>query len=96
MGRLIAGYGIKPSDGPVWAANHYRAIADMAMDRLCNWRWEATMFPDHQIAEWLWSEEDSDILVEEYLKPMRQQIRGPRREAYDEWLPTVVYDADYD
>lgn len=54
------------------------------------------MFPDHQIAEWLWSEEDSDILVEEYLKPMRQQIRGPRREAYDEWLPTVVYDADYD
>ena len=95
MGRLIAVHGIKPCDGPVWVANHYRAIADMAMDRLCNWHWEAAAFPAHQIDEWLWSEEDFDILVEDYLKPMRQQIRGRGREAYDEWLPTVVYDADY-
>lgn len=96
MGRLVDAYGIKPYDGPVWVANHYRAIADMAMDRLCNWHWEAATFPAHQIAQWLWSEEDFDILVDDYLKPMREQIRGPRREAYDEWLPTVVYGADYD
>lgn len=96
MGRMIAGYGIKPYDGPVWVANHYRAIADMAMDRLCNWHWEAATFPAHQIAEWLWSEEDFDILVDDYLKPMRGQTRGRLREAYDEWLPTVVYGADYE
>ncbi len=96
MGRMIAGYGIKPYDGPVWVANHYRAIADMAMDRLCNWHWEAATFPAHQIAQWLWSEDDFDILVDDYLKPMREQIRGPRREVYDEWLPTVVYGADYE
>ena len=96
MGRLIDAYGIKPYDGPVWVANHYRAIADMAMDRICSGHWEAATFPAHQIAQWLWSEEDFDILVDDYLKPMREQIRGPRREAYDEWLPTVVYGADYD
>ncbi|MCY4534494.1 MAG: hypothetical protein OXB91_03950, partial [Bryobacterales bacterium] len=79
----------------VWVASHYRAIADMAMDRLCNWNWEAATFPANQIDEWLRSEEQFDILVEDYLKPMRQQILGRGREAYDEWLPTVVYDADY-
>jgi len=80
----------------VWVANHYRAIADMAMDRLQNWSWSAETFPAHQIDEWLWSEEDFDILVGDYLKPMRAQIRGRIREAFDEWLPTVVYGADYE
>ena len=63
IGRLIDDYGTKPYPGPVWVANHYRAIADMAMDRICNWRWEAATFPAPQI---------------------------------DEWLPTVMYHADYD
>ncbi len=96
MGRLIANHGIKPYDGPIWVANHYRAIADMAMDRLRNWQWSAETLPAHQIDEWLWSEKDFDTLVEDYLKPMRGQIRGSLREAYDQWLPTVVYGADYD
>ena len=96
MGRQIADWGIKPYEGPVWVANHYRAIADMAMDRLQNWSWSAEAFPAHQIDEWLWSEEDFDILVGDYLKPMRAQIRGRVRGAFDEWLPTVVFGADYE
>ena len=95
MGHLIADHGIKPYDGPVWVANHYRAIADMAMHRLQG-SWCAASLPAHQIGDWLWSEEDFEILVEDYLKPMRGQIRGSMREAYDRWLPTVVYGADYD
>ena len=54
------------------------------------------VLPACQIDDWLWSEEDFDILVEDYLKPLRAQIRGLRRKAYDKWLPTVVYGADYD
>ena len=95
MGRLIADYGIKPYDGPVWVANHYRAIADMAMGRLQGYC-SSEVLPACQIDDWLWSEEDFDILVEDYLKPLRAQIRGLRRKAYDKWLPTVVYGADYD
>lgn len=66
------------------------------MDRTCNWHWETATFPAPQIDEWLWSEEDFDILVDDYLKPLRGQIPGSLREAYDEWLPTVLYDADYE
>ena len=95
MGRLIADEGIKPYDGPVWVANHYRAIADMAVHQLQGYC-SSEVLPACQIDDWLWSEEDFDILVEDYLKPLRAQIRGRRRRAYDQWLPTVVYGADYD
>ena len=63
MGRLIADYGIKPYDGPVWVANHYRAIADIAMDQLQGYC-SSEVLPACQIDDWLWSEEDFDILVE--------------------------------
>ena len=95
MGHLIAENGIKPYDGPVWVANHYRAIADMAMHELQG-RCSEEFLPACQISDWMWSEEDFDILVEDYLKPLRRQIQGGRREAFDRWLPTVVYGATYD
>ena len=95
MGRLISDCGIKPYDGPVWVANHYRAIADMAMHML-EGRCSAEVLPACQINDWLWSEEDIDILVEDYLKPLRGQVQGARREAFDIWLPTVVYGVTYD
>ena len=95
MGRRIAGYGIKAYDGPVWVANHYRAIADKAM-HLLQGRCSAEVLPACQINDWMWSQEDIDVLVEEYLTPLRGQIQGPRREAFDQWLPTVVYGATYD
>lgn len=96
VGRQIANAGIKPYEGPVWVANHCRAIADIAVDRLQDWSWSAETLPAHQINDWLWSEEDFDILVRDYLKPMRGQIRGRTTEAFDEWLPTVVDGADYE
>ena len=70
MGRLISDRGIKPHDGPVWVANHYRAIAALAILMLQG-RCSAEMLPAWQINDWLWSEEDIDILVEDYLKPLR-------------------------
>ena len=29
-------------------------------------------------------------LVDEYLKPLRSQLMGVRKETYDRWLPMVV------
>lgn len=95
MGHLIAENGIKPYDGPVWVANHYRAIADMVMHEL-EGRCSEEVLPACQISDWMWSEEDFDILVKDYLKPLRRQLRGPQREAFSRWLPTVVYGATYD
>ena len=95
MGHQIAIHGIKPYNGPVWVANHYRAIADMAMLMLQG-RCSAEVLPACQINDWMWTQEDIDVLVEDYLKPLRGQTQGPRREAFDQWLPTVVYGVTYD
>lgn len=94
MGHTIAWKEIKPYDGPVWVANHYRAIADISMDELLGERPDLVL-PACQVADWLWSDEDFDILVRDYLKPLRRLVRGRLREAFDAWLPTVVPDAWY-
>ena len=92
MGRLIANYGVKPYDGPVWVANHYRAIADIAMHELLGPCPEEVL-PACQIDDWLWSEEDYEILVADYLKPLRGLVKEELGRIFDTWLPTVVFDA---
>ena len=92
MGRTIAEHGIKPYDGPVWVANHYRAIADMAMHRLLG-PWPQEVLAACEIDDWLASEKDFEILVGDYLKPLRRLLRGELRRIFDAWLPTVVYGA---
>ena len=92
MGRTIADHGIKPYDGPVWVANHYRAIADMAMHRLLG-PWPQEVLAACEIDDWLWSEEDFEILVGDYLDPLRGLLREEPRRMFDAWLPTVVYGA---
>lgn len=94
MGRQIASGGIKPFDGPVWVANHYRAIADIAMDNLLG-PWPLEVLPACQIDGWLDSEEDFEILVGDYLMPLRGLLRGQLRKVFDAWLPTVVCGATY-
>ena len=92
MGRTIADHGIKPYEGPVWVANHYRAIADMAMHRLLG-PWPQDVLAACEIDDWLWSEEDFEILVGDYLNPLRGLLGGELRRIFDAWLPTVVYGA---
>lgn len=98
MGRIIAGHKIQPYNGPVYVANHYRALADIALGSLTNW-------PLHELREieapdilsaWevndMLNSEGDEIqhLIDEYLKPLRSQLKGLRKETYDWWLPTIV------
>lgn len=98
MGRIIADHEIKPHNGPVYVANHYRALADIALSSLMNRpmeelrelqaksilsAWEVNDVLNHEAAE-------IEHLVEEYLGPLRFQVEGIRKEAYDRWLPTIV------
>ena len=98
MGRIIAGHKIQPYNGPVYAANHYRALADIALGSLTNW-------PLHELREieapdilsaWevndMLNSEGDEIqhVIDEYLKPLRSQLKGLRKETYDWWLPTIV------
>lgn len=98
MGRIIADHKIQPYNGPVYVANHYRALADIAMSSLLNLSLEdmREIEPASILSAWdvndMLNNEDSEInqLVEEYLKPLRGQLNGVRMEAYDRWLPTIV------
>lgn len=98
MGRIIADHKIQPYNGPVYVANHYRALADIALSSLLNLSLEdmREIEPVSILSAWevndMLNGEDAEInhLVEEYLKPLRGQLNGVRMKAYDRWLPTIV------
>ena len=100
MGRIIADQKIQPWSGPVYVANHYRALADIALDSLLELPLEELrdIQPKSILSAWevndMLNSEDGEIehLVEEYLKPLRGQLEGVRRDTYDRWLPTIVPD----
>ncbi|MDE0123640.1 MAG: hypothetical protein OXN97_03585 [Bryobacterales bacterium] len=93
MAHLLEGKYIPPGCGPVWVANHYRAIADYVLvDTQGCW---CAKYPRHvpvrNINQWLDTPEQVEHLVEEYLKPLRNQLSTEERELHDAWLPTVVF-----
>ena len=98
MGKIIADEGIQPYNGPVYVANHYRALADIALDSLLDTPLEELREIDPKFILSAWEVNDvlngdeAEIkqLVEEYLKPLRCQLEGVRRDTYDWWLPTIV------
>lgn len=98
MGKIIADEGIQPHNGPVYVANHYRAFADIALDSLLDRPLEqlGEIAPKSILSAWevndMLNSEPYEIehLVEEYLKPLRGQLEGVRRDTYDWWLPTIV------
>lgn len=98
MGQVIADAGIQPYNGPVYVANHYRALADIALDSLLDTPVEELreMEPKSILSAWevndMFNNDEAEIehLVGEYLKPLRRQLEGLRRDTYDRWLPTIV------
>ena len=94
MAHLLEGKYVPRGCGPVWVANHYRAIADYVMvDTQACW---CAKYPRHvpvrNINQWLDTPRQIERLVEEYLKPLRNQLSPEEKEIHDAWLPTVVFD----
>ena len=89
MAHVIEGLYIPPGCGPVWVANHYRAIADYVLvDTQGCWCAEFPRHvPVHNINQWLFAPEHVEHLVEEYLKPLRNQLSPEEKELHDAWLP---------
>lgn len=85
---------IEPGHGPVWIANHYRAIADFAMlDRIkCLAPPQPTMIEVRIVNKYLDTEAQVEHLLEHYLKPLRNQLNRREQKAFDKWLPTIIYD----
>ena len=99
MGRIIANAGIKPYDGPVWVADHYRALADLCAEHLLKMSVEDLeedplwyTYPSGNINQYLNSQEQVDRLVADYLVPFRGQLSSRRQPAFDAWIPTLVFE----
>lgn len=98
MGKIIAEHEIQSYNGPVYVANHYRALADIAahdllmesVDNLNQAPLECILSP-WTINDCLNNvEAELERLIEGYLRPLRSQLNGSRREAFERWLPTVA------
>lgn len=82
---------VTEENGPVYVANHYRAIADLALMELLRDRVPMTVTA-RCINQWLDTEDQIDKLLQDYLIPLGDQLDGVAREAYDAWLPTIKHE----
>ncbi len=101
MAHMLSDIHRRDIRGPVWVADHFRAIADIVMNdqmrlgriadpnRPLSLRRQATV---RAINAWLDTEDQVDRLVHNFLVPLRRQIDGFAEQLYDAWLPTVVWE----
>ncbi|MDE0104988.1 MAG: hypothetical protein OXN89_21625 [Bryobacterales bacterium] len=84
---------IPEGTGPVWVANHYRAITDLVLGDVTDLRctFIPRVAPVYTINQWLDTEEQIEHLVQEYLVPLTSQLPPEEREVHEQWLPTVVW-----
>jgi hypothetical protein len=75
----------------VYVANHYRAIADLAMLEL-----QQSRIPgcanNRAINSWLDSHEQIEHLKQIYLNPLVSQLTDQAKEAFEAWIMTIHFD----
>ena len=89
MAQLLDKYKVRPHNGPVYVANHFRAIADISLEELQLGQ-GFVLATAYKINDWIRTREDMETLREEYLKPMRSQLGKAETRAFDKWIPGVI------
>ncbi len=92
MSDELARKNVKAMSGPIYVANHYRAIADLALAELMEGRVPMTVTA-RAVNQWFDTEDQIATLVRDYLVPLGDQLVGEARKSYDAWLPTIQYNA---
>ena len=91
MADVLVRQGILANNShPVWAANHARAIADLAMEVIPA-PYQPYTLTVNEVNQWLDTREQVDDLVQNYLIPLRQLKEGVDLAPYDDWLQTIHY-----
>ena len=91
MSAVLATQKILLNQGPVYCANHYRAIADLAMLDLAEGK-TPMIATCYAINQWLDTEEQVQRLITDYLSPLNHQLGGPHLSVFEQWIATVYYD----
>lgn len=90
MAEVLAAKRVRAGEGPVYVADHYRAIADIAMVELAKGR-VPTVVTGDVINSWLDTEDQVERL-KGYLRPLRDLLADAGRQAFDQWIETVRFD----
>jgi hypothetical protein len=80
-----------PPGQAVYVANHYRAIADLAMLELQKGH-QPRITTNSTINSWLDTSAQIEQLKQEYLTPLRQQLSELSLAAFEDWILTVFFD----
>jgi hypothetical protein len=75
---------------PVYVANHYRAIADLAMIELQQAQ-RPNCATNDAINSWLDTPEQIKHLKQDYLEPLANQLSGEALRIFKEWILTVNF-----
>jgi hypothetical protein len=90
MAKVLACHGIGDGCEAIFAANHYRAIADMAAEDFLTGG-EAKRVTPREINSWLDTEDQIEVLRDKYLAPLMPLFDPYQGEAFARWLITVRY-----
>jgi hypothetical protein len=91
MSRILKAQQITSANVPVYVANHYRAIADLAMSQLLKGQMP-TIATTQAINQWLDTEDQIKQLIINYLMPLRSQLDKATENIFDQWIRTVRYE----
>ena len=91
MSDELARKQVRAMSGPVYVANHYRAVADLALVEIMKGRIPMTVTA-RVINQWFDTEDQIAMLVQDYLVPLGGQLTGEARTVYNKWLPTISYE----
>jgi hypothetical protein len=91
MSQVLKAQQIVSDNVPVYVANHYRAIADLAMSQLLKSQMP-TIATTRSINQWLDTEEQVNQLVNHYLMLLRSQLDEDTKNIFDQWIITVRYE----
>ncbi len=91
MAEILECQNVRANSGPVFVANHYRAIADIAFAEV-----QGKHFPrrvtNRGVNQWLDTPEQVGTLVSEYLDCLPSQLSGTELALYNEWLSTIRFE----
>lgn len=89
MAGVLRSHGIDTDSGPVFVANHFRAVADIALSSLLDGR--APRLANSEINAWFNTPEEIAALLDDYLAPIRAQVQPDQQGQFDQWLSTIQY-----
>lgn len=91
MASALARHDIGDGSVPIYIANHYRAIADIAA-RMIVKGLDERVLTNRTINAWLDTEEQVEMLCRDYLIPLGSMFSGDHAERFEAWLEGVFYE----